>query len=985
MTKTLVISVCLIAAMGHPAYTQELPLFNGPEYTSFYRGVTGHPLFGSDSLATGTVFYDGIRYNDVHIAFNIADNQVFIKEPAQGHYIRLLNEKIGYFMIGSSRFEGGNDGRFYEIVYRDGVKIWVYRYKLLRPAFRPEDSRRFIASQEYFVASRGNLISIKNPRAVNASMISDSLLTVATLQVDMPDTAAGRKKMLEQDRVYQLGDTYNGVQKNKVSLAGYIRDAKTGESVIGATIEADSAGSSVLTDQYGYYSINLSRGKHTILVSGAGIQKAKRQVLLINDAKLDIEVAAEVGSLKTVMVIAEKNSRVRSPQMSVEKLNIRSIKQVPVVFGEADVLRVVTTMPGVTTTGEASTGFNVRGGSPDQNLILFNDATIYNPSHLFGFFSAFNPDVVKSVELYKSSIPEKFGGRLSSVLDIASREGNSKKIAGSGGIGPLTSKLTVEGPLSFRTFRDSGNAKTTFIASARTTYSDWLLRNISEKRYDNSTASFQDFSLNITQKLDSRNSIYLAGYYSSDKFRLQGDTSYMYGNANFNAKWKHVFNNKLYSLLTMGYDHYRYQVKSEANEVNAFRLRFDIEQYHFRTAFNYSPSNAHTIEMGLQSIYYSLHPGSFLPASTASEVDPNTLQPEQALESALYVGDRYTISPRLSLSAGIRYAVFNYLGPYNADVYAPNVPRDSNTITGTISAGRNKVIKTWSAPEYRAAFRYALNDVASLKVGFNTMRQYIHMLSNTTIISPTDTWKLSDANIRPQRSYQVSAGYYRNFRANTIEASLELYYRGIKNALDYKSGAQLLMNKHIAADVINAKGKSYGAELMVKKTTGRINGWLSYTYSRTFLQQDDALAGELINLGKDYPANFDKPHVMNIIGNYRFTQRFSLSVNTVYSTGRPITLPVALFDLGGSQRVFYLQRNQQRIPDYFRADLSFMIEGNHKVKQLTHNSWSFGVYNLTARKNPYSVFFRGENGVIKGYQLSIFGTIIPFVTYNFRF
>jgi hypothetical protein len=728
-------------------------------------------------------------------------------------------------------------------------------------------------------------------------------------------------------------------------------------------------------DQFGYYALTLSKGRHQVLFSFAGMKDEKRNILLNEDGKLDVELTGSVASLKAVIVVADRNLKVRSPEMSVEKLTMRAIKSVPVIFGEADVLRVITTLPGVSTAGEASTGFNVRGGSADQNLILFNEATIYNPSHVFGFFSAFNPDIIKAVELYKSSVPERFGGRLSSVLDVAAREGNSKKISGSGGLGPLTGKITLEGPLS---------KKTTFVTGARTTYSNWLMRQL-PKEYRDSRASFYDVTLNATHSFDPKNTLFLTGYISNDKFRFDNDTAYQYGNRNVNLKWKHVFNNKLYSVITGGHDHYNYDVRSDFNPVNAFKLGFTIDQSHFRTTFSYALSNKHLLDFGVNSIYYQLRPGTYEPNSPQSLVTPEQLQKEQALESAIYVGDRYTVNDKLSIQAGLRFSVFNYLGPYTVSEYTPGVPKDTSTIQGLTSYEKGKVIKTYGGPEYRFSARYILSDQSSVKVSFNTMRQYIHMLSNTTIISPTDIWKLSDRDIRPQQSTQYSAGYYVNFLGNDIETSVELYYKTMRNVLDFKSGARLIMNKHIAADVINARGRSYGAELMIKKTTGKLNGWLSYTYSRTMLQQDDELAGERINRGEWYPAAFDKPHILNFIGNYRFTHRFSMSANVVYSTGRPITMPIAIFELGGSERVYYSDRNQYRIPDYFRTDLSFTLEGNHKVRQRIHNSWSFGVYNVTARKNPYSVYFTRESNQIKGYQLSIFGTMIPFVTFNFKF
>lgn len=789
--------------------------------------------------------------------------------------------------------------------------------------------------------------------------------------------AKDRLKVAADNKLFEIGTKTGKDSKASATLAGYVRDSKTGEGIIGASVYLDSPSIGVNTDQFGYYSLTLTRGRHTLSISSVGMKDARRQVMVYSDGKLDIELQEYISSLKTVIVSAERRSNTRSLQMGVSKLNIKLIKQVPVVFGEADILKVVLALPGVTSTGEASNGFNVRGGAADQNLILFNDATIYNPSHLFGFFSAFNPDVVKGIELYKSAIPEKYGGRLSSVLDVSLQDGNKKEWTGAAGIGPLTGKFTVQGPL----IKD----KTAVIAGVRTTYSNWLLNTVPSDAYKNSRANFNDINLRISHIINEKNTVYLTGYTSNDKFNLNNDTTYKYGNRNANIKWKHIFSNKLYAVFTAGVDNYRYGISSTANKVNAFKLGFAIKQDYFRADFSYSPNYRHTISYGLNTILYKLHPGSFTPANQQSLVTPNVLPAEQGLESALYLGDQYAISSRLSVNAGLRYSVFNYFGPRQVNNYAEGLPRDTATIVSTSSYASGKIIKTYHAPEIRIAFRYALSDSTSVKLSFNTLQQYIHSLSNTVNVSPTDIWKLSDPHIQPQQGKQISLGLYKNFRANTIETSLEVYYKQTRHFLDYKSGAQLLLNKHIETDVINTRGKAYGVELLIKKNSGKVNGWLSYSFSRTFLQVDDAIAGQTINKGNYYPASFDKPHSVNFIGNYRFSHRYSMSLNVVYSTGRPITLPIGIFTLGGASSLLYSDRNQYRVPDYFRTDFSVNLEGNHKVKQRFHNSWSFGVYNLTARQNAYSVYFVQENGKINGYQLSIFGTAIPFVTYNIKF
>lgn len=784
------------------------------------------------------------------------------------------------------------------------------------------------------------------------------------------------KPAFTENKLFEIGSKSSAKKTNAI-VTGFVRDLKNGEALAGASIILDNSYTGVVTDQFGYYSLTLKPGSHTMEVTSLGMKDTRRHLVVYGDGKLNVDLQEYIARLKNVTVVAERNSTIRSSQLGVDRLTIRTIKVVPVVFGESDILRVVLTLPGVTSVGEASTGFNVRGGAASQNLILFDDATIYNPSHLLGFFSAFNTDVVKGVELYKSVIPVQYGGRLSSVLDVSTKDGNDKKISGTGGIGLLTSKFTLEGPIK--------KDKTSFILGARTTYSNWILRAIPNSAYNNSKASFYDANIHISHTINSKNNLYLTGYLSSDNFRFDMDTTYKYGNKNIILKWKHIYNNKLYSIISGGVDHYDYNVSSNSNAVNSYKLGYAINQSNFKADFTYRKDNKQTFNFGISAIYYKLHPGSFLPYGSQSLVKANVLQPEQGLESAAYLGYQYNITSDLSLNAGVRYSMFNYLGPHDTYNYVGGLPKETATITDTASYSSGKIIKTYHGAEYRVSLRYALPGDASLKFGYNSLRQYIHQFSNTISISPTDIWKLSDSYIKPETGNQYSFGFYKNFNSNNIETSIEVYYKELKNLIDYKSGASVLLNPHLETDVLNSRGKAYGAEFLIKKLNGKLNGWLSYTYSRTFIKTDDPQAGETINRGAYYPASYDKPNVVNFIGNYRFSHRLSMSVNVVYSTGRPITLPIGVFYSNGAERLVYSERNAYRIPDYFRSDISVNLDGNHKVKQTFHNSWSVGLYNLTARKNVYSAFFVSENGAVKGYQLSIFGTIIPFISYNFRF
>jgi hypothetical protein len=778
-----------------------------------------------------------------------------------------------------------------------------------------------------------------------------------------------------ENKIYQIG--VRNSQTGNATLAGYVKNIKTGEPIIGASMYVTDTKSGTATDAFGFFSLTLPKGPHTINIKSIGSRDTRRQIILYSDGKLNIELQEQIQTLREVKISADKMANVQSTQLGAVKLNIKSLKDIPAVFGETDVLRAILMLPGVQSVGEATTGFNVRGGSADQNLILLNGSTIYNPAHFFGFFSAFNPDVVKDVELYKSTIPEKFGGRLASVLDVADREGNKKKFTGSAGIGLLTSRLSVEGPLG-------NNEKTSFIFGGRVTYSDWLLKLLPDA-YKHSNASFYDFNLDISHRFNDKNDIYVYGYISKDAFKLNSDTSYAYNNKNLNIKWKHNFSNKLYSVISGGVDHYDYGIASSANPINAYKLKFDINQTNFKTDFNYYVNTRHTVTFGLNSILYQLQPGSQAPNDPSSLIITNIVPKQQALESALYLGDKFDISSKLSVSAGVRYSLYNFLGPHTVNNYAPGLPKTGDTFLDSTQYKSGQNIKTYGGPEIRLSARYSISDNFSVKAGYNTLRQYIHLLSNTTAISPIDIYQLSDPNIKPQNGDQISLGFYRNLKSNTVETSVEVYYKRLRDYLDYRDGATLLLNHHVETDVISTRGKAYGIEFLVRKTAGTLTGLVSYTYSRVFLKQDDPTVASPVNNGNYYPANYDKPHDFNFTGSYHISHRYSVSLNMVYSTGRPITLPIAKYYYAGSERVYYAARNANRIPDYFRTDFSVIIDGNHKLNQRFHNSWTFGVYNLSGRQNAYSTYFTQQSGMINGYKLSIFATAIPFINYNVRF
>ncbi len=757
------------------------------------------------------------------------------------------------------------------------------------------------------------------------------------------------------NKVYEIGREDN-VEGDKLYLSGVVQNVRNGEPLVGVSIFTDDGKYYTQTDEFGFYKILLPAGANKLNASGFSLEDVSLDVRLYQTGTLDIIMKEKVFSLKEATVSAESSNSRRSNKMGVELVRINRIKNVPTVLGEADVLKVLITLPGVKSVGEAAGGFNVRGGATDQNLILFNDGTIYNPSHLFGLFSAFNPDVVTDVELFKSSIPAEYGGRLSSVLEIRGREGNDKKVTGSLGVGLLTAKGHIEGPLS-------KSGKTKFIVGARTTYSDWLLGLLPENSgYNQGTASFYDVNGSISHKFNDKNTIYAYGYYSKDRFSFSIDTTYNYSNINGSVKWRSNFSDKHSMVFSAGYDQYGYNVFDTHNPADAYNLKFTIQQGFAKLKFKSVLGDKHTLNYGLNAIYYQLRPGMMLPYDIPGEeqslIEENILDDEQGVESALFISDTWNISDKFSADLGIRYSAFVNLNPF----------------------------KFYGGPEFRVSAKYLASDRVTIKAGFNSMRQYIHMLSNTTTMSPTDIWKLSDVDIKPQTGWQAAAALYSTHFDNKVEFSLEGYYKRMDDYLDYKSGSVLIMNSNLAEDVIQTRGQAYGAEVMIKKPLGKLNGWVSYTYSRTFLQDKGVDGIYAVNRGEWYPAAYDKPHDVKFVGNYKFTHRYSISLNVDYSSGRPVTVPVGKYLYGGGYRLYYSDRNSYRIPDYFRMDVALNIEPGHHLKQLTHFSVTLGVYNVTGRKNAYSVYYDTSSGKkVQGYMLTIFGAPIPYININMKF
>ena len=759
-------------------------------------------------------------------------------------------------------------------------------------------------------------------------------------------------------------------------ISGTVTNAKDGEPIPGASVFSKSGNHGVTTDAVGNFSLVLNKGKHSLEVNSVGMKNLSTNILLMSDGKLNLMMSEEITSLKEIVVESNKDARVRSLQVGHDKLSIKTVKNISMALGEADIMKAILTLPGVQSVGEAANGVNIRGGSANQNLILFNDATVYNPNHLFGFFSSFNPDVIKSIELYKTGIAPEYGGRLSSVIDVVSREGNLKKFSGSGGISPIAGRLALEGPLF--------KGKASYLVAGRSNYSNWLLHRVDYNNFKQSEASFYDLNFVFHYNLNQNNAIDVTAYQSNDRFKLRNDSTYSYGDKNISVKWRHIFNERLFSRTHISYNQYDNSVTSDANQVQAFQWKTGIKQWNFRTTFDQSVNDRVSITSGLSVIHYELSPGNMQPKGVNSLVTPDRVQTQRAIESALYANATYDISSSLSLSAGLRFSSFFNFGPYSVYKYANGLPRTTESIIDTINYSSNKLVSNYNGLEPRLMTRWTLSKTSSLKFSYNRIFQYIQVISNTTTLSPTDTWKLSDPYVKPQIGDQVSVGFYKSLKNHNLDLSSEAYYKVVTQSVDAKNGAVLFMNKHIETDLIPTRAKVYGIELMLRKNSGKLTGWLSYAYSRSLLQSMSNFSTETVNSGNYYPSNYDKPHAANLVANYKFNRRISLSTTVTYSTGRPITLPLAKYQSDGGH-IYYSERNQYRVPDYFRADISLNLEGNHKIKKLAHSSWALSVYNLTGRHNVYSVYFTSNKGQIAGYQMSIFARPIPTLTYNFRF
>jgi hypothetical protein len=648
----------------------------------------------------------------------------------------------------------------------------------------------------------------------------------------------------------------------------------------------------------------------------------------------------------------------------------------PTSMGESDIIKSILLVPGVNSVGEGSAGFNVRGGSADQNLILLYGAPLYNSSHLFGFFSAVNSDIIKDVTLFKGGIPGRYGGRLSSVLEIVPRDGNRSEFAANAGISPLTTHFVFEGPIKKDTIF--------YLIAGRTTYSNWVLRLMENPSLRNSRTFFNDLNTRLTYDINRKNKIDFSAYYSFDSFRLNSDTIYKYLNLVASLRWRHYFNSRLFSTFTLNNSLYKYDISSRRVPGEAFDLTHRINSTGLKADFNWFRGR-HEFNFGADLNRYDVLPGNYMAAGDSSIVIPNLIERQRAVETAVYFEDKHIVTDFLSVNAGVRFSSFFALGPQTVFIYNTDFPRSISSVTDTTTFSRHKNYKTYGGPELRLSANFRLNQYSSFKLNYNHTIQYLHLLSNTTSISPSDTWKLSDYHLKPQSGDQFAAGYYRVINKNKIELSAEIYYKRMDNMVDFKGGTNLIMNEHIERDLVNVYGKAYGVELMVKKPEGRVRWSAGYTWSRVMTRSKGSFSEDLINSGNWFPANFDKPHDLIISFNYLHSRRVSLSASYNFSSGRPVTYPVSSYKIGETIITYYSDRNLYRIPYYSRLDLSVKVSGTLRSKKIAHPYWVFSIYNVTGRDNVYSVFFRNVNNTVRGYYLSVFARPIPSLSFNFDF
>ena len=772
--------------------------------------------------------------------------------------------------------------------------------------------------------------------------------------------------------------------QDKVTLSGIVKDQKSNETLIGVTISFQNSTTTrtSLTNEYGFYSISLPKGEYRIEINSLSFDGFSEVITLDSNTKKDLFLIEKSNEIEQVVVAGNsKKLQIDKPEMSVNKLTISQIKAMPAILGEVDVIKSILTLPGVTNAGEGQSGFNVRGGAADQNLILLDEATIYNSSHLFGFFSVFNADAIKDLKLYKGGIPARFGGRVASVLDIYQKEGNSKKFGMNGGIGLISSRILAEGPI----VKDKGS----FLVAGRSSYAHLFLKLAD----NNNTAYFYDLNTKINYKLNENNNLFLSGYFGRDVFSLNNQFINTYGNSVLNVRWNHLFNDKLFSNASFIYSDYYYGLTLD---FIGFNWESGIKNYNFKYDFKHYVSDSYKLFYGANAIYYNFNPGRIEPIDANSSINEKQLAKKHAFEPAFYIDAEQKLTDKLSVNYGLRYSMFYRLGEQTMNVYANNQPVTYDADLGIYEKatpvdkkyyGKNETIANFGNLEPRIALAYTINDNQSVKASYNRMSQYLHLISNTQSPTPLDIWTPSDNFLKPQILDQFAVGYFKNLKNGDYTLEVESFYKMVKNRLDYIDGADLIANEAIEQVVLAGKTRAYGLEIMAKKNVGKLSGWISYTLSRSEQQTAGRTPIESgINNGNWYKTGWDKTHNIYVTGSYKLNQKWSFGSIFTYQTGQPVTFPTAQYQYQGINVPVYSDRNQDNLPAYHRIDVSATLNPTKNKGRKWQGEWVFSVYNLYGRKNAASINFRQnqDSGLNEAVRLSIFG-IVPSVTYNFKF
>jgi hypothetical protein len=772
--------------------------------------------------------------------------------------------------------------------------------------------------------------------------------------------------------------------QEKYTLSGTVTDKKNNETLIGVSIFIEESQSSVITNEYGFYSITIPKGDYTIKISYIGFETREEPISLASNKKLNIALSEVTQNLSEVVVTeTKKATNTRSPEMSVNKLSINTIKRMPVVLGEVDVLKSILLLPGVTNAGEGASGFNVRGGGADQNLILLDEATIFNSSHVFGFFSVFNPDAIKDLKLYKGGIPARFGGRASSVLEIYQKDGNSNNFSVNGGIGLVSSRLLIEGPI----VKDKGS----FLAAGRGSYAHLFLKLNEEQK--NNAAYFYDLNTKLSYKLNDHNNLYISGYFGRDVFSLNKSFVNTYGNATFNLRWNHLFSDKLFSNLSVIYSDYYYGLNLD---FVGFNWDSGIKNYNIKYDFKNYISDKLKLNFGLNAIYYDFNPGTLQPSKAGSGINFDQLDKKYAFEPAIYLDVEHKLTSKLAVAYGLRSSMFYRLGASTVNIYKNNEAVNYNANLkiyeradpiGTKYYGKSDAIETFNYLEPRFSAAYSFTDDKSVKVSYNRMVQYLQLISNTSSPTPLDVWTPSDKFIKPQIADQVAVGYFVNFSDDKYSIEAETFYKKVKNRIDYIDGANLIANKAIEQIILNGELQSYGLELLIRKNKGDFNGWISYTLAKSQQRTPGRNDNEIgINNGQWYNSAYDKLHNLSVTGSYKVNDKWSFGGNFILQSGQPGTFPNGQYTYLDLTVPSYGLRNENRLPLYHHLDISATLSSRKNKSRKWQSEWVFSIYNLYNRKNAASIGFRQnvDTGFNEATKTSIFG-IIPAVSYNFKF